>query len=87
MLLIWTPKTVSYAAKKLYDLLLSVNRTVSAFSITIFDTVVTVAQWFFYKNECFISQWKLLVVVETCFVLVQKMYFSFTYLYKNCVDI
>ena len=44
MLLIWTPKAVSYAAKKLYDLLLSVNRTVSAFSITIFDTVVTVAQ-------------------------------------------
>ena len=44
MLLIWTPKTVSHTAKKLYDLFLSVNRTVSTFSITIFDVVVTVAQ-------------------------------------------
>ena len=51
MLLIWTPKTVSHTAKKLYDLFLSVNRTVSTFSITIFDIVVTVAQWFFTKTN------------------------------------
>ena len=57
-------QTVSHTAKKLYDLLLSVNRTAAVLSIMIFDIVVTIAQCF-YKNEY------LFVGIRICFDLAQ----------------